>query len=82
MKLDPVVKKEVRFMAAASFVCAALVQIGFVLFHRWDVTVLLGGVLGFLMCVLNFFLMSIGVQRAVADPDPRHGVLVFVRINR
>ena len=77
MKLDPVVKKEVRFMAEASFVCAVLVQIGFLVLRRWDSTVVLGGVLGFVMCVLNFFLMSVGVQRAVADPDPQHAQLVM-----
>ncbi len=75
--LDPVVKKEVRFMAAASLLCAVLVQLGFVLFRRWDYTVALGGVLGWGLTVLNFLLMSLGVQRAVADPDPQHAQLVM-----
>ncbi len=77
MKLDPVVKKEVRFMAVGAFVCAALVQIGFLLFRRWDLSVALGGVIGWAMTVLNFFLMSLGVQRAVADPDSQHAQLVM-----
>lgn len=67
--LDPIVKKEVCFMAAASLVCALLLQIGFVLFRRFDYTVALGGVIGWSLTVLNFFLMSLGVQRAVEDPE-------------
>ncbi len=76
-KADPVVIKEVRFMAIAAFVCAGLVQIGFVAFGRWDYTVALGGVIGWALTVLNFLLMSLGVQRAVSDPDPQHAQLVM-----
>ncbi len=75
--LDPVVKKEVRFMALGAFLCAALVQVCFLVLRRWDFSVALGGVIGWAMTVLNFFLMSLGVQRAVADPDPQHAQLVM-----
>lgn len=77
LQLDPVVKKELRFMAIAAAVCTALVQVGFVAFSRWDYTVAVGGVLGYCLTVLNFFLMSLGVQRAVSDPDPQHAQLVM-----
>ena len=76
-KADPVVVKEVRFMAVASFVCACLVQIGFVIAGKWDYTVAVGGVVGWALTVLNFLLMSLGVQRAVSDPDPQHAQLVM-----
>lgn len=76
-KTDPVVKKEVRFMAIGAFICACLVQIGFVIAGRWDYTVAVGGVVGWALTVLNFLLMSLGVQRAVSDPDPQHAQLVM-----
>ncbi len=76
-KLDPVVKKELCFMACAAAVCTALVQGGFVLFARWDYTVAVGGAIGYVLTVLNFFLMSFGVQKAVSDPDPQHAQLVM-----
>lgn len=76
-KTDPVVKKEIAFMAVAALVCAALVQIGFVIVGRWDYTVAVGGVIGWAMTVSNFSLMSLGVQKAVSDPDPQHAQLVM-----
>ena len=69
MKLDPVVKRETAFIAAASLVCAAAVQLGFLLFGKWDMPVLLGGIIGWAMAVLNFFIMSLDVQRAVECGD-------------
>ena len=83
VKLDPVVKKELGFIAIAALICTLLVQAGFFVLSfffesiRWDYTVLLGGVLGWCLTVLNFFLMCLGVQRSVADPDPRHAQLMM-----
>ncbi len=82
-KTDPVVKKEIAFMAVAALVCAALVQIGFVIAGCFDETlgwgtdVLLGGVVGWALTVGNFSLMSLGVQKAVSDPDPQHAQMVM-----
>ncbi len=83
MKTDPVVKKEVCFMALASLVCACLVQGGFLIagcFDKelgWGADVLLGGVIGWAMTVVNFWLMSRGVQKAVSAPDPQHAQLLM-----
>ena len=83
LQLDPVVKKELRFMAIALLICTVLMQAVFVLLSfffenvRWDYTVAAGGVLGYCLALLNFFLMSLAVQRAVSDPDPQHAQLAM-----
>ncbi len=69
MKLDPVVRRETVFMAVSTLICAALLQAGFFLFGKWDYTVLLGGIVGWVMAAGNFFLMSLNVQRAVECGD-------------
>lgn len=81
VKLDPVVKKELRFMALSLLICTVVLQLGFWLVSLWvesvlwDYTVALGGVLGFCLAMLNFFLMCLAVQRSVSDPDPRQAQL-------
>lgn len=83
MQLDPVVKKELRFIALAALICSVLVQMGFWLVSlwveavSWDYTVALGGVLGYALAVFNFFLMCLAVQRSVSDPDSRHAQLAM-----
>ena len=69
MKLDPVVRRETAFMAVSVLICTALMQVGFFLCGRWDVSVLLGGIVGWVMAAGNFFLMSLNVQRAVECGD-------------
>ena len=75
MKLDPVVRKETAFMAVSTLVCSALLQAGFFLFGKWDYTVLLGGLVGWVMTTGNFFLMSINVQKAVECYDAQQAQL-------
>lgn len=83
LQLDPVVKKELRFMAIALLICTVLVQAVFFLLSfffenvRWDYTVAAGGVLGYCLAQLNFFLMCLAVQRSVSDPDPQHAQLAM-----
>lgn len=69
MGLDPVVKKENLYMLAGCGVCTIILQFLFVAFGRYDYTVLLGGLWGCFIAVLNFFLMSLAVQRAVSSGD-------------
>ncbi len=64
-KIDPTVLKETAYIAAFSFVLGVLMQAVFLIVGRWDVTVLLGGILGYLATVGNFFLMGLTVQKAV-----------------
>lgn len=69
MKLDPVVKKENLYMMAGSAVCTIIVQLIFWAVNRWDMTVLFGGLWGFFITVLNFFIMTVAIQRAMATGD-------------
>lgn len=74
-KLDPVVRKESGFIALSSLICAALVQAAFLLFEKWDFSVALGGIIGWVLSAGNFFLMSVGVQSAVECADENQAQL-------
>ena len=69
MKLDPVVKKENIYMIIGSAVCTAVVQLVFLVFGKFDYTVLLGGLWGFIITVLNFFIMTLAIQKAMELND-------------
>lgn len=73
MKLDPVVKRETGFIAVSTLICTLLLQLVFVVLRRWNSAVALGGAVGWILTVGNFFFMSRDVQRAVeetaGDPD-------------
>ncbi len=69
MKLDPVVKKENLYMILGSAVCTAVVQLVFWAVDFWDSTVFFGGLWGFFITVLNFFIMTVAIQKAMASGD-------------
>lgn len=69
MKIDPVVKRESCFIALSTLVCALLLQAVFFLLGKWDVSVAAGGAVGWIVAGANFFLMSVGVQRAVESAE-------------
>ena len=69
MKLDPVVKKENLYMIIGSAVCTAVVQLVFWALGKYDTTVLFGGLWGFFITVLNFFIMTVAIQKAMASGD-------------
>ncbi len=69
MKLDPVVKRENLIMLAGCALCTAVVQLVFFAVGRYDMTVLFGGLWGFFITVLNFFIMTLAIQRAMASGD-------------
>lgn len=64
-KIDPVVLKETRFIAAVVLILTALMQAVFLILGQWDYTVLLGGLWGAALAVLNFFLMGMTIAKAV-----------------
>lgn len=69
-KVDPVVLKETRFIAAVVLILSALMQAVFLVIGQWDYTVLLGNLWGVLLAVGNFFLMGLTVAKAVTlEPD-------------
>lgn len=68
-KIDPAVKKETLYIAVWVLIFSALMQAVFLAIGYWDYTVLCGNALGGFAAVLNFFLMGLGVQKAVTQEE-------------
>ena len=64
-KIDKVVIKETKYIALWVGVLSLIMELVFVVLSKWDYTVILGNLLGGGAAVLNFFLMGLGVQKAV-----------------
>ncbi len=64
MDIRKVVLKETAVLALGQAVCIAAMFGIYALLHRFDNTVLLGGLLGGLLACVNFLLMAIGVNKA------------------
>lgn len=69
MRLDKEVLHENRKMALGCFVCTALVLAGFLIARKSDCTVVLGGMVGWMLAVGNFFFMSLGIAKALETGD-------------
>ena len=64
-KIDPTVLKETRYIATMVFIFSLALQSVFLIIGKWDYTVLLGNLLGFVAAVGNFFLMGLSVQSSL-----------------
>lgn len=64
-KIDPVVVKETIYIAVSSLILSALLQAIFLIIGKWDYTILLGNILGYVAAVGNFLTMGLSVQKAV-----------------
>lgn len=64
-KIDKTVLKETKYIAVFTGILSLILQIIFVVSGKWDYTVLLGNILGYIAAVGNFLLMGVTVQRAV-----------------
>ena len=60
-----VVYHETAIVAVGELICVALMLAVYALLGRFDSTVLLGGIIGLLLAVLNFFFMAVGASLAV-----------------
>ena len=69
MKIDPIVKKETGYMALGSLICTAVVALVFVLLRKFDVTVALGCLVGYVLTVGKFFVMSNTLTKAISTGD-------------
>ena len=67
--VDPIVKRETKYIVAGMLVLGALLQAAVVVIGRWDASVLLGNALSAAVLVGNFFAMALGVQRAVTQEE-------------
>ncbi|MCD7735611.1 MAG: hypothetical protein LUI07_01355 [Lachnospiraceae bacterium] len=75
-EVQPAVKKETRRVCVMTLTEMIIMWIVFAILHiimpetvPFDYTVILGGIVGSLITVLNFFLMGMMVQRAVSCED-------------
>ena len=68
-KVDETVLKETFFIAAFTFILSILMQSIFLIIGKWDISVLLGNMLGYAAAVGNFFLMGLTVQKAVLKEE-------------
>ncbi len=68
-KIDSTVLKETVFVGAVVLILSALMQAVFLVIGKWDYTVLLGNLLGFIAAVGNFFLMGLSVQKALGKEE-------------
>jgi len=60
-----VVYHETAIVAVGELICVAFMLAVYALLGRFDSTVLLGGIIGLLLAVLNFFFMAVGASLAV-----------------
>ncbi len=69
MKIDEIVKKETIYIATIVGLLSVLLQAVFLIFSKWDYTVLLGTILSSAAGILNFLLLGITVQKAVEKDE-------------
>ena len=75
-KVQPAVKKETKNVAIYTVVGVVVMWVGFLILHLiwpekipFDYRVILWGIGGGAVAVLNFFLMGMAVQKAVSETD-------------
>ncbi len=73
-------KKETKYIACASLVGLVIMLVVFLVLHQimpekvpFDYRVVLGGLVGSLVAVLNFYLMGLTVQKVASSPDEETG---------
>ena len=69
VKVDKVVLKETKYIALWVIIFSLIMEAVFLIINKWDYTVLLGNLLSGTVGVLNFFLMGIGVQKAIMQEE-------------
>jgi len=69
MKFDKEVIRENKKMAFGCAVCSAAVAAVFAVIGKFDLTVLIGAVVGWLLSFGNFFFMALGIIKALETGD-------------
>ena len=69
MKANETVKKECVYIAYFCTILSVLMQAVFIVYKKWDYTVLLGNLLSLTLSVLNFYFMGLTVQKAVLKEE-------------
>ena len=65
MRLEPEVKKEIKYMTVGCAVCAVLVFAGFIIFDGFTLSLLFGVAVGYLLAIGNFYFMAVGMTIAM-----------------
>ena len=80
--VQPAVKKETKKVAIGTFICVALMWAVFGIGHAvmpqkipFDYTVILAGLIGGIVAVLNFFLMGMTVQKVVSMENDKQAAM-------
>lgn len=68
-RIDRTVLNETGYIAASVLILSMLMQAIFLITGKWDITVLLGNLLGGGAAVANFFFMGLTVQNAVEKDE-------------
>ena len=68
-KVDKVVIKETKYIAFWIVVLSIIMEAVFLILNKWNLAVLFGNLLSASLGVLNFFLMGLGVQKAVTQEE-------------
>lgn len=63
--VDPAIKRETCYIACFVLVLSALMQAAYLILGAWHIGVLWGNLLGASAAILNFFLMGLGIQKAL-----------------
>lgn len=71
MKIDPTVKRETLFVSIVTLILSMLMQSVFLIIGQWDISVLLGNLLGAVIGILNFFFLGLSVQKAVSNDEKK-----------
>ena len=77
-KIDRTVLNETVYIATVTLILSVLMQAVFLILNKWNITVLLGNLLGGVATVANFLLMGITVQNAVVMEEKEARKLVKV----
>ena len=68
-KIEPTIIKETLYILVCVVILSVLMEAVFLFIRRWDYTVLLGNLLTGYAVTLNFFLMGLGVQKALGKDE-------------
>ena len=68
-KIDPVILKETKYIAAWIVILSMLMQSVFLIIGKWNYTVLLGNIYSAAFGTLNFLLMGLTVQKALEKEE-------------
>ncbi len=68
-KIDKTIIRETLIIAAGSAVLSAVMNAVFLIIGKWDITVLLGTLLGLIVSVGNFFLMGLTIQSSIGKDE-------------